>query len=260
VGTDAGLARALDGMDAVINLSGVLYPRGGSSFRAVHAELPRRIGFAAMKAGVRRFLHMSALGADVNGPSEYLRSKGEGETAVRAGPSEVERTVFRPSVIFGQDDGFLNMFATMARLSPVIPLAKPGARFQPIWVEDVARCFVASLPDPRTFGQAYDLCGPRVYTLEELMRFVIATLGIRRKIVALPDSLAGMQALALEILPGKLMTRDNLRSMSVDSVCPGPFPPVFGFAPSAMEAVVPLYLAEQTRRARYDRYRHHAGR
>jgi NADH dehydrogenase len=260
VGTDAGLARALEGLDAVVNLSGVLYPRRGSSFKSVHAELPRRIGFAAMKAGVRRFLHMSSLGADANGPSEYLRSKGEGEAAVRAGPSEVERTVFRPSVIFGQDDAFLNMFATMARLSPVIPLAKARARFQPIWVEDVARCFVASLPDPRTFGQAYDLCGPRAYTLEELMRFVVDTLGIRRKIVALPDSLAEAQALTLEILPGKLMTRDNLRSMSVDSVCSGPFPSVFGFAPSAMEAVVPLYLAERTSRTRYDKYRHNAGR
>ena len=260
VNTDAGLARALDGMDAVINLSGVLYPRGGSSFKAVHAELPRRIGFAAMKAGVRRYLHMSALGADVNGPSEYLRTKGEGEVAVRSGPSELARTVFRPSVIFGENDDFLNMFAAMARLSPVIPLAKPQTRFQPIWVEDVARCFVTSLPDPRTFGQAYDLCGPRVYTLEELMRFVVDTLRLKRRIVAVPDGLAQVQALTLEMLPGKLMTRDNLRSMSVDSVCKGPFPSLFGFSPSAMEAVVPQYLAERTSTTRYDKYRHHAGR
>ena len=260
VNTDEGLARVLDGMDAVINLSGVLYPRGGSSFRQVHAELPRRIAFAAMKAGVRRMLHMSSLGADVNGPSEYLRSKGEGEVAVRSGPSELARTVFRPSVIFGEHDDFLNMFATMARISPVIPLARAQTRFQPIWVEDVARCFVTSIEDPRTFGQAYDLCGPRVYTLEELMRFVIATLGLKRKIVALPESLAQMQALTLEYLPGKLMTRDNLRSMSIASVCSGPFPSVFGFAPSAMEAVVPQYLAQKASRSRYDQYRHNAGR
>ena len=260
VGNDAGLARVLDGMDAVINLSGVLYPRRGSSFMEVHAELPRRIAFAAMKAGVRRMLHMSALGADVNGPSEYLRSKGEGEVAVRSGPSELARTVFRPSVIFGEHDDFLNMFATMARISPVIPLARPQTRFQPIWVEDVARCFVTALEDPRTFGQAYDLCGPRVYTLEGLMRFVIDTLGIKRKIVALPDSLAQMQAFTLEHLPGKLMTRDNLRSMTVDNVCSGPFPSVFGFAPCAMEAVVPRYLGQQAGRSRYDPYRHNAGR
>jgi NADH dehydrogenase len=144
VNGDAGLERALDGMDAVINLSGVLYPRRGSSFQQVHAELPRRIAYAAMKAGVRRMLHMSSLGAGGNAPSEYLRSKGDGEVAVRSGPSEVERTVFRPSVIFGEHDDFLNMFATMARISPVVPLARAQTRFQPIWVEDVARCFVTS--------------------------------------------------------------------------------------------------------------------
>jgi len=260
VNGDAGLERALDGMDAVINLSGVLYPRRGSSFQQVHAELPRRIAYAAMKAGVRRMLHMSSLGAGGNAPSEYLRSKGDGEVAVRSGPSEVERTVFRPSVIFGEHDDFLNMFATMARISPVVPLARAQTRFQPIWVEDVARCFVTSLEDPRTFGQAYDLCGPRVYTLEGLMRFVIDTLGIKRKIAALPDSIAQVQAFTLEHLPGRLMTRDNLRSMTVDSVCSGPFPSVFGFTPSAMEAVVPQYLGQQSGRSRYDQYRHNAGR
>jgi uncharacterized protein YbjT (DUF2867 family) len=260
VNDDAGLARALDGMDAVINLAGILAPRGRASFKSVHVDLPRRIGEAARKAGVRRFLHMSALGASPNGPSEYLRSKGEGEAAVRSGPSECAYTVFRPSVIFGEHDNFLNLFANLARISPVIPLAGAAARFQPVWVEDVARCFVSSLGDPRTFGQAYELCGPRAYTLEELMRFVIDTLGLRRKIVALPGALAQMQAFTFEHLPGKLMTRDNLRSMSVDNVCSGPFPAVFGFTPAALEAVVPEYLAASATRARYVQYRHHAGR
>jgi uncharacterized protein YbjT (DUF2867 family) len=260
VNGEDGLARALDGMDAVINLAGILAPRGRASFQSVHVDLPRRIGEAARKAGVRRFLHMSALGASPNGPSEYLRSKGEGEAAVRSGPSESAYTVFKPSVIFGEHDNFLNLFANLARISPVIPLAGAGARFQPIWVEDVARCFVSALGDPRTFGQAYELCGPRAYTLEELMRFVVDTLGLRRKIVALPGALAQMQAFTFEHLPGKLMTRDNLRSMSVDNVCSGPFPAVFGFSPAALEAVVPEYLAASGTRARYIQYRHHAGR
>jgi NADH dehydrogenase len=260
VNGDAGLARALDGMDAVINLAGILAPKGRATFKSVHVDLPRRIASTARKEGVRRFVHMSALGASKTGPSDYQRSKAEGEDAVRTGASEYAWTIFRPSVIFGEHDNLLNLFANLARISPAIPLAKPGARFQPIWVEDVARCFVASLGDPRTFAQAYELCGPKVYTLEELVRFAARCVDANRPIVKLPDALAQMQAFTFEHLPGKLITRDNLRSMSVDNVCDGPFPKVFGFTPSAMEAVVPEYLARTTSRARYDRYRHHAGR
>jgi NADH dehydrogenase len=260
VNGEGGLARAVDGVDAVVNLAGILNPSGRQTFQAVHVELPRRIGHAARKAGVRRFLHMSALGASPGGPSEYLRTKGEGEVAVRSGPSETAWTIFRPSVIFGENDRFTNLFAKLARISPVIPLARAQARFQPIWVEDVARAFVAALRDGRTFRQSYDLCGPRVYTLEEMVRFVVRTLGLKRGIVALPDPVAKMQAFTFEHLPGKLISRDNLLSMSVDNVCSGPFPDVFGFTPSAMEAVAPEYLTGATPRARYDRYRHLAGR
>jgi NADH dehydrogenase len=221
-------------------------------------DLPRRVGKAALREGVQRILHMSALGASTTGPSEYQRSKGEGEQAVRTGPSEIAWTIFRPSIIFGEHDSFLNMFAGLARISPFIPLGHAGARFQPIWVEDVARCFVGALEDPRTFRQSYDLCGPKVYTLEELVRYSAATSGHPRRVVSLPDAVAEMQAFTFEHLPGKILTRDNLRSMSVANVCDGPFPAVFGFAPSAMEAVVPEYLAPQ--RPRYDQFRHHAGR
>ncbi|MBC8024105.1 MAG: complex I NDUFA9 subunit family protein [Burkholderiales bacterium] len=260
VNDDIGLARAMEGMDAVINLAGILHPNRRASFKTVHVDLPRRIGHAARKAGVRRFLHMSALGASPTGPSDYLRSKGEGEATVRQGPSECAWTIFRPAVVFGEHDHFINLFAKLARLSPVIPLAAAQARFQPVWVEDVARCFVGSLGDPRTFSQSYDLCGPRVYTLEELVRFAATAMGLRRRIVRLPASIGKLQAFTFEHLPGRIMTRDNLRSMSVDNVCGGPFPAVFGFAPSAMEAVVPEYLAGSTTRARYNEYRHHAGR
>jgi uncharacterized protein YbjT (DUF2867 family) len=161
-------------------------------------------------------------------------------------------------VIFGEHDRFINLFASLARMSPFIPLAGASARFQPIWVEDVARCFVGSLGDPRTFSASYDLCGPRVYTLEEIVRFAAQTAGTPRRIVPLPDALAQLQAFTFEHLPGKLITRDNLRSMSIANVCDGPFPAVFGFAPSAMEAVVPEYLARSG--SRYDQFRHHAGR
>jgi len=260
VGTDAGLARALEGMDAVVNLAGILAPKGRSTFKSVHVDLPRRIATTARKEGVRRFVHMSALGASKSGPSEYQRSKAEGEEAVRTGASEYAWTIFRPSVIFGEHDHFLNLFAGLARMSPVIPLARPQARFQPVWVEDVARCFVGSLGDPRTFAQPYELCGPKVYTLEELVRFAGACVGARRPIMRLPEALAQMQAFTFEHLPGKLITRDNLRSMSVDNVCSGTFPAVFGFMPSPMEAVVPEYLARSMSRGRYDQYRHHAGR
>jgi len=259
VNDEAGLARSLDGMDAVINLVGILAPRGRTTFKSAHVYLPRRIGATGLKEGVQRFLHMSALGASTTGPSEYQRSKGEGEQAVKTGPSEIAWTIFRPSIIFGEHDSFLNMFAGLARISPFFPLASAQARFPPIWVEEVARCFVGSLRDPRTFRQAYDLCGPRVYTLTQLVRYSATTSGHPRRIVPLPRAIAEMQAFAFEHLPGKLLTRDNLRSMTVDNVCQGPFPAVFGFLPSAMEAVAPEYLASPLR-ARYDQYRHNAGR
>ena len=256
----AELARAFDGMDAVVNLVGILHEGGPRTFRANHVELPRTVAQACTRAGVQQLLHMSALGADAAGPSAYQRSKGEGEAAVRATAGTIPLTIFRPSVIFGEGDNFLNLFATLVRLFPVIPLAAAGARFQPIWVEDVARCFAESVGNPLAFGAVYELGGPKVYTLEELVRFVAATLGRKRAIVRLPAPLGTLQAFVLEHLPGALMTRDNLRSMSVDSVCAGPFPAAFGFKPAALEAIVPEYLAGSVARSRYSRYRHYAGR
>jgi NADH dehydrogenase len=257
---EKSLERCLDNMDAVINLVGILHEGGRASFRAAHVELPRKIARACRREGVRQLLHMSALGASASGPSDYLRSKGEGETALRESADGLAWAIFRPSVIFGEGDRFLNLFASLAKMLPVVALGGARARFQPVWVEDVARCFVGALGEARTFGATYELCGPRAYTLEELVRFAMETSGHRRRIVRLPAALAQLQALVLEHLPGKLITRDNLRSMSVDNVCSGPFPAVFGFAPSPLEAVVPQYLASSSSRARYDQYRHHAGR
>jgi NADH dehydrogenase len=257
---EKSLARCVENMDAVVNLVGILHEGGRATFQSAHVELPRKIVRACHHAGVRQLLHMSALGASASGPSKYLRSKAEGEAAVREEAGDLPATVFRPSVIFGERDHFLNLFAKLLKLFPVIPLGGALARFQPVWVEDVARAFVGALGDSRTFGKTYELCGPRAYTLEELVRFVGETTGHRRTILRLPHALAQMQAFAFEHLPGKLMTRDNLRSMSVDNVCGAGFPAVFGFTPSSLEAIVPQYLAASSSRARYVQYRHNAGR
>jgi uncharacterized protein YbjT (DUF2867 family) len=252
------LERAFDGMDAAVNLVGILHASRRQSFTDVHAELPRRAARACSSSGVQHFVHVSALGAAENAPSDYLRSKAAGEAAVRRSSGVVPWTILRPSVIFGEEDRFLNLFASLADLFPVIPLAGANARFQPVWVEDVARCCMAALGNPRAFGATYDLCGPRAYTLAELVQLVAATIGKRRRVVALPAPLARMQAFVLEHLPGRLMTRDNLRSMSVDNVCTGRAPAICAFEPASVEAVIPQYLGPAAQGARYARYR--AGR
>lgn len=254
------LERAFEDMDAVVNLVGILHEGGRSTFERVHAELPRKIVKACQSSGVQQLLHMSALGADPQGPSRYQRSKAAGESAVHGAGGTPAWTIFRPSVIFGEHDRFLNLFASLARLFPVIALAGATARFQPVWVEDVARAFVGSLGSAEVAGRTFTLCGPRAYTLAQLVEYVGSTLGRHPKVVALPAALASLQAFILEHLPGKLMTRDNLASMRVDNVCADPWPAQLGFQPSSLEAVVPEYMAQATRRTRYSRYRHFAGR
>jgi len=210
---------------------------------------------------IKRLLHVSSLKAALDAPSEYLRSKAEGESQIKSAQATgLQTTIFRPSTIFGREDRFLNLFATLAELAPVLPLGCPQARFQPIYAEDVAEAIVSALTDVRTFGHAYNLCGPKVYTLRELVELVCDTLGLRRKVLGLGPSLSMLQAAVLEHLPGKLMTRDNVRSMQVDNVCDGPFPDVFPFVPTRLEAVVPTYLAGVTPRTRYNWFRFRARR
>ncbi|MBK7330962.1 MAG: complex I NDUFA9 subunit family protein [Betaproteobacteria bacterium] len=254
----ATLAALVRGADAVVNLVGILNESGRTTFARVHADLARSVVDACRAGGVRRLLHMSALNADPAGPSRYLRSKGEAEAAVVA--SGLAWTVFRPSVIFGAGDSFLTLFARLARALPVIALAAPDARFQPVHVGDVVTAFARSLDIPATEGRRFDLCGPTVYTLRELVRFAAETSGAVRPIVPLRGALATLQAFALEHLPGKLMSRDNLASMSKDSVCDCPFPPEFGIEPASLESVAPSWLAPQARRGPYDAMRASAGR
>jgi NADH dehydrogenase len=252
------LGELVGDVDAVINLIGILHQRRDGDFRRVHVELPASIVEACKRAGVKRLIHMSALPASIDGASDYLRSKGEGEALVVA--SELDWTVFRPSVIFGPGDSFLGLFARLMRVLPVMALASPGARFQPVYVGDVAHCFAQSATDERTHGRRYDLCGPKAYTLRQLVEWVGEVSGHVRPIVPLGRGLSSLQARVLEMLPGKLMTRDNLASMSVDNVCSGPFPPVFGIVPATLESVAPSYLAPAAKHGRYDEFRASSGR
>ncbi len=235
----AQLIKLFEGVDAVINLVGILHEQGGQTFQRVHVELPRKVIEAARIAGVGRLLHMSALNAAPHGPSAYLRTKGEAEMLVQA--SGLQATLFRPSVIFGAGDSFLNMFAKLAKWMPVLPLACADAKFQPVWVENVAQVFVHSLNDAASIGRRYDLCGPQVYRLRELVMFAAACRGRHLLIVPLPKSVAYLQASVMEWLPVKLMTRDNFYSMQQDSVCNCAFP--FGVTPARLEDIAPQYLA-----------------
>jgi NADH dehydrogenase len=246
------LVRLMRGCGAVINLIGVLHDgRGATSFEQAHVEVARKVVGACRRTGIRRLLHMSALNADPKAPSAYLRTKGEAEDIVRE--SGLDFTIFRPSVIFGREDRFLNLFAKLQQLLPMLFLAMPDARFQPVFVEDVAAVFAESLTRLDSFGVTYELVGPKVYTLRELVRYVGDLTGHRRPIIGLGPRLSYLQAHAMEWLPGKLMTRDNVDSMRVDSVSEMTLP--FGIAPTAIEAVAPTWLAQRTPRGRYQQFR-----
>ena len=254
------LKQALTGVDAVINLIGILHENRTTTFEAMHHQLPRRVAQCCEELGIKRLLHMSALAANQHAPSQYLRSKAAGEMAMSEFSKKLAITIFRPSVIFGRGDSFLNLFATLVKLLPVIVLAKPKAKFQPIWVDDVATCFVNALENTVSYGKSYDLGGPAIYTLCELMQLVMTILGKQRPIIGLNDSLSMAQAFMMELLPIKLMSRDNVRSMQVDSVCKPAIAPELGITPTALEVIVPEYLANATPRGAYDSFRRAAGR
>ena len=262
---DAMLRILLTERDAAINLVGVLHSKRGSpygpQFKAAHVELPRRIVAACAAAGVPRYLHMSALGAAADGPSMYQRSKADGEVAARAELS-VAATIFRPSVVFGPEDKFLNMFARMQRFMPVVPLACADVDFQPVYVGDVATAFVHALADPRTRHQVFHLGGPQIYTLGELVRLAGRYSGHERRVIPLPASIGRLMATIFEMLPGTPpMSRDNIDSMQVDNVVDPAIQATtnasLGIVPTALEAVAPHYLSP---RERFDEFRARAGR
>ncbi|HYL88666.1 MAG TPA: complex I NDUFA9 subunit family protein [Burkholderiales bacterium] len=247
------LDRLVRGQDAVINLVGILQ----GDFQRAHIEIPLAAIAACRAAGVERLMHISALGASPDAPSEYLRSKAKGEQAI-LDADDRHVTVLRPSVIFGPEDRFLNQFATMARWLPVLAVPCPNARFQPVYVGDVARAMAVALEDTETFGQKYDLAGPREYRLKELVELVCALTHHQRLVVGLPDSLSYLQASLLEMLPGQLMTRDNYRSMQVPNTTSAPWP--LGGERQSLEAIAPAYLFPSGPRERYPQLRWRARR
>lgn len=240
------LGRLFRGADVVINLIGILNEHGPANFQSVHVDLAEKVVLAARTAGVTRLLHMSSLGADASSaPSHYLRSKGEAEARVRAGSPVLEWTIFRPSVIFGPNDTLTNRFAGLLRLSGgFLPLARAGAKFAPISVTDVAEAFCRALLDPATAGHTFELCGPEVLTLKQLVEMTARVAGIRPWILPLPDFVAWMQAAVMNLLPGKPFSLDNLRSLSVDSVCRENGCARLGIVPQPMLSLLPTYLAQ----------------
>ncbi|MEY3295433.1 MAG: hypothetical protein RLZZ451_1481 [Pseudomonadota bacterium] len=252
---EAALARLVAGCDAVVNLVAILHG-SEAAFERVHVALPRRIVAACAAAGVRRVVHVSALGVAVDAPSRYLRSKAAGE-AVFTG-SGLAVTVLRPSVIFGAHDRFLNTFAQLQQLAPFMPLAFGGARFQPVWVGDVAAAIAAALDRPATAGQVFECAGPREATLSELVRLSGLWAGVPRPQLPLPGWAGSLQALLMELMPGEpLMSRDNVASMSVPNVASGTLPGLaaLGITPTPLEAVAPGYLAERFGPMPQDRFR-----
>ena len=240
--------------DAVINLVGVLH---GPDFDKPHVELPASLVQACRASGVKRLIHMSALGAAPDAPSAYQRSKGKGEQTVMQA-ADLDVTVFRPSVVFGPEDRFLNLFARLARLLPVLAVPSPEARFQPVYVGDVAQAFAEALEHPDAIAQRYELAGPREYSLKELVNLVCQLTGRHRLVIGLPGGLAHLQAFFLEKAPGQLMSRDNIRSMQVPNVSAARFP--FGIQPRGVEAVAPAYLSPSGPRERYPQLRWRARR
>jgi uncharacterized protein YbjT (DUF2867 family) len=253
----AHLTRLLRGAGAVINLVGILNEPGrdGAGFERAHVQLTRTLIAACGQAGVRRLLQMSALNAG-RGRSHYLRTRGEAEAALRE--SKLDWTLFQPSVIFGPGDGLFGRFRSLLRWTPVLPLARAGAKFAPVYVGDVVAAFVRALHDPATIGQTYELYGPEVLTLAQIVRYTARQSGLRRAVLPLPDALGRMQALAMDFVPGKPFSTDNYLSLQTDSV--GGIDGLYrlGLDKTPIAAIVPPLLHPAGKQERLDRYR--AGR
>ena len=257
---EANLVHHFQDCQAVINLVGILNEKGrrGSGFPAAPVTLAEKIARACEQTGIRRVLQMSALNADAKkGPSYYLRSKGEAEDLLLQNKA-LDVTVFRPSVIFGAEDSFFNRFAGLLLFSPLFfPLACPASKFAPVYVENVAQAFLRVLEEPQSFAKTYSLCGPRVYTLQELVEYTAACKGSRARIIPLSAGLSRLQAMIFDFVPGKPFSTDNFHSASVDSVCENNDLATLGIEAQSLEGVVPFYLQGLNQRARYDQFRRH---
>jgi uncharacterized protein YbjT (DUF2867 family) len=252
------LELALNGCDAVIHLVGILNASDAErGFRHVHVELVESVVAACLATKVGRLLHMSALNADeARGGSQYLRSKGEGENRAHTlGKAAIAVTSFRPSVIFGVDDSFLNRFAALLKIPGPLPLACPDAKLAPVYVGDVAAAFANALQDPGTFGRHYELCGPHSYTLEQLVRFVSRNTGQHKRIIRLSDKASRMQASILQHFPGKPFTPDNYLSLRTPSVCGEDGLRALGVTPTSLENAGARCLARVDKNRQLSRLR-----
>jgi uncharacterized protein YbjT (DUF2867 family) len=257
VHSEVALTRWLRDADVAINLVGILNEpgRSGRGFDRAHVELTRTLIAACKTAGVRRLLQMSALNAG-RGRSHYLRTRGEAEAAVRE--SGLDWTIFQPSVIFGSGDGLFGRFHALLKLAPVLPLARAGAKFAPVYVGDVVEAFVRAVRDPATRRQTYELYGPEVLTLAQIVRYTARHAGLRRLVLPLPDALGRLQALAMDFVPGKPFSTDNYLSLQMDSV--GGIDGLYrlGIDKTPIDAIVPPLLQPSGKQEQLDRYR--AGR
>jgi NADH dehydrogenase len=253
-----GLARQFDGADAVVSMAGILNERGndGSGFERVHVTLVEGIIEACRAAGVRRVLHVSALGAG-QGESHYQQTKGRAEVLLKE--SGLDVTLFQPSVVFGRGDSFFTRFAALLRLAPVLPLACPNSKLQPVWAQDVGAAMALSLERPDAIGATWQLGGPRVYTLRELVEWTAGTLGLKRKVLGLPSGISRLQAAVMDFVPGKPFSTDNYRSLQVDNVTTDNALPRLGIRPASIEIVVPEYLVSSSRQRRLARARRDQG-
>ncbi|MGH8243974.1 MAG: complex I NDUFA9 subunit family protein [Steroidobacteraceae bacterium] len=243
----ARLAALCAGQPFVVNLIGILNERGrdGSGFAHAHVDFARKLVEACRRQHVDRLLQISALNADADrGPSHYLRSKGRAERIIREECGDDLRwTIFRPSVVFGAGDDFSNRFARLLRAIPLaLPVARPQARFAPVWIGDVVAALVHALADESTAGECYELCGPESLTLAEIVRQVRDRLGLARVVIGLPDWAARLQAAACDFVPGKPFSTDNYRSLTVDSVCSVNGLARLGIRPQPFSAILPKYL------------------
>ncbi|MDH5446679.1 MAG: complex I NDUFA9 subunit family protein [Gammaproteobacteria bacterium] len=259
---ELALKKAFAGQDVIINLVGILNERGhkGRGFQHAHVQLAQKVVQACEANKIMRLLHMSALHANPQKKtSHYLFTKGQAEELVHA-VNNLQVTSFRPSVIFGPGDSFINRFYQLLKIMPIaMPLACANTRFAPIYVGDVVEAIVKSLHNPETIGQRYELCGPKTYTLKQLVEYTASFLPYKRTIISLPHSVSLLQAYMLEYFPGKPFSIDNFHSLQLDSVCNNPFPAIFGLQLHKLEEIVPRYLTNSSQRGHYHNFRRAAG-
>jgi uncharacterized protein YbjT (DUF2867 family) len=249
---EAHVAAAVAGADAVVNLVGILYPAGGQSYEAMHAEAPATIGKCAKAAGVKTVLHISTVGVSTDSESVYSRTKAEGDEAVRR--EFAEATILRPSLVFGPEDNFFNKFASLARFAPLLPLIGGGhTKFQPVFVGDVAAAIRKCIEDSATRGKTYELGGPAVYSFKEMLEIILRETGRKRLLVPVPFWLANIKAFFLQFLPGTLLTPDQVTFLKTDNVVADGALTLadLGIVADSMEAILPSYLWRFRREGQY---------